>query len=305
MLYLESGEFLYLWKVILLLQRNTVSAPENTIPFIELGPVSPFSFDICPMGDAPKEEPHRHNFQELIWIREGEGRHVIDNVELKIKPRMFYLIAQGQVHFFIKGVGLKGTLIRFTDDFFFSEAKNVGWDYHETLFNLFTIHQSMKINPGEVMRFEEIMDTMLYEFNKKALGWTQLLRHLLSILLIQLERTRSKKQQSNNDLTALHKVHNNFINHLEQEYKTQHTVGYFAQKLCIAERQLSDIARKFSGKTAKRLILERLILEAKRYLKHTNVSSKEIAYILGFSDPSYFSKVFTQIVGQSPSSYRC
>lgn len=256
------------------------------------------------MGDAPKEEPHRHNFQELIWIKEGEGRHVIDNVVLKIKPQMFYLIAQGQVHYFLKGVGLRGTLIRFTDDFFFSEAKNVGWDYPETLFNLFTIHQSMKIDKGEVARLEEIMDAMAYEFDKKALGWTQLLRHLLSILLIQLERTRGKKQQHNNNLTAHHKVHNDFINHLEQEYKTQHTVSYYAQKLFMTERQLSDIVRKFSGKTAKRLILERLTLEAKRYLKHTNVSSKEIAYILGFSDPSYFSKVFTQIAGQSPSSYR-
>jgi len=287
-----------------LLQRKTIPATENNIPFIELGPVSPISFHICPMEDSLREEPHRHNFQELIWIREGEGRHVVDNVELKIGAQMFYLIAKGQVHYFLKGVGLKGILIRFSDDFFFSEAKNVGWDYPATLFNLFTIRQSLKIDKGEVARLEEIMEAMLYEFNKKTLGWRQLLRHLLCILLIQLERTRSKKQQSNNNLTAHYKVHNDFINHLEQEYKTQHTVSYYAQKLCMTERQLSCITRKFSGKTAKRLILERLTLEAKRYLKHTNVSSKEIAYTLGFPDPSYFSKVFTQIAGQSPSSYR-
>ena len=72
----------------------------------------------------------------------------------------------------------------------------------------------------------------------------------------------------------------------------------------MTERQLSDIVRRFSGKTAKRFILERLILEAKRYLEHTHTSIKEMAYMLGFHDPSYFSKVFTQIEGQRPSSYR-
>ena len=292
-----------------MISKKTSSSTERDIPFQELKLVDPISFHIRPsqysvIPDALKEKPHRHNFQELIWIKEGEGRHIIDNTILKIRPHMFYLIAQGQVHYFLQGIGLRGILIRFTDEFFFSEAKNIGWDYHATLFNIFTTHQSLKIDKGEVARFEEIMDTMLYEFNRKGLGWIQLLRHLLSILLIQLERTRSKKLKSNHNFTIHHTIHNEFINHLEQAYRTHHTVSYYAKKLCMTERQLSDIVRRFSGKTAKRFILERLILEAKRYLEHTHTSIKEMAYMLGFHDPSYFSKVFTQIEGQRPSSYR-
>ncbi len=156
-------------KVQPLHQKEIASAPQEEIPFIELGPVSPFSFDICPLTNSPvdtgayKEDPHRHNFQELIWIQEGEGRHSIDNRVLEIEPHMFYLIARGQVHYFLNGIGIKGILIRFTDDFFFSESKDNGWEYKATFLNRCTSHQSLKISKSEVARFEEIMKTMSYE----------------------------------------------------------------------------------------------------------------------------------------------
>ncbi len=299
----------YLVKVKLLIKKLTSFSKKHDIPFQELEPVESIPFHIRPLHyniipDALKEKPHRHNFQELIWIKDGEGEHNIDNIILKIRPNMFYQIARGQVHYFLQGIGLKGYLIRFTDDLFFSKTHNIGWDYHKTLFNIFTAHQSLKIDKAEVAYFEGIMDTMLYEFNNKAYGWVHLLRHLLSILFIQLERVGSKKLKNSHNLTASHSIHNAFINDLIQEYKKHHTASYYAQKLCISERQLSDIVRRFSGKPVKRFIRDWLVLEAKRYLQNTNISIKELTYTLGFSDPSYFSKVFRQIVGQSPNSFR-
>lgn len=290
-------------------RTKTLSATEQDIPFVELKQGDSTSFDIRPLHYSVKpnallEGPHRHNFQELIWIKGGKGRHNIDNVVWEVKPRTFYLIAKGQVHYFIEGIGLKGNVICFTDDFFFSETENIGWDYRATLFNLFTIHQSLKINKGEISKFEEIMNTMSQEYNKKLFGWTQLLRHLLSILLIQLERARRNEFQHNSDLTFHSKIHQAFIDLLEQDYKIQHVVSHYAHMLYVTPRQLSDILHKFSGKTAKCLILDRLCLEAKRYLQHTNTSIKEIAYTLGFHDPSYFGKIFKQVTGLTPKSYR-
>lgn len=279
------------------------------IPFVNLDEADPLPFHIRHLDfsvepDALKEEPHRHNFQELIWIKEGEGQHVIDNTTLMIEPHMFYLIAQGQVHYFLQGIGLRGNLIRFTDDFFFKESLNSGWDYYSTLFNLFAIRQSMKVVPEEAVHFEEIMDAMLREYDIKALGWVQLSRHLLGILLILLERTRSKMGTGITELTEYHHIHNTFISLLEQNYKQQHSVSYYARELYMSERQVSDAVRKISGKTPKRLILERIILEAKRYVTHTTMSIKEIAVTLGFDDPSYFGKIFKQITGKNPGSYR-
>ena len=72
----------------------------------------------------------------------------------------------------------------------------------------------------------------------------------------------------------------------------------------MTPRQLSDVVKKCTGKTAKVLILERIILEAKRHLQHSNASVKEIAYALGFKDSSYFSKVFKSMTGVSPNQYQ-
>src|SRR5690606_22538331 len=85
-----------------------------------------------------------------------------------------------------------------------------------------------------------------------------------------------------------------FITALEDNFRQEHSVSFYAEQIHMTPRQLSDIVKTCTGKTAKTLILERIILEAKRHLQHTNASIKEIAFALGFKDSSYFSKVFKQ-----------
>ena len=67
---------------------------------------------------------------------------------------------------------------------------------------------------------------------------------------------------------------------------------------------LSEVVKEQSGKPAISHIHERLILEAKRLLFHTDGSVKEIAYDLGFEDDSYFNRFFKRITQQTPSEYR-
>ena len=148
------------------------------------------------------------------------------------------------------------------------------------------------------------MERMWLEDQTTAFGQTDVLGHLLNILLIQLERTRRKTVQQQKHLTEHAHIYQAFITLLEQDYKQQHQVSHYANALHLSPRQLSDIVRRFSGKTGKQLIQERLILEAKRYLQHTNASVKEIAYTLSYNDPSYFSKVFKQIAGIAPHAYK-
>jgi len=52
------------------------------------------------------------------------------------------------------------------------------------------------------------------------------------------------------------------------------------------------------------IIKDRLILEAKRQLKFSNKTVKEIAFELGFDDPAYFSRLFSKGTGSSPAKYR-
>ncbi len=281
----------------------------NNIPYVELARGKPSSFHIRPlmrMVDpiALQEGPHRHNFQELLWVKSGSGQHKIDQTILDIEPQTFYLIAQGQVHYFIQGVNLEGYLIRFTDDFLLGHTSRAEWDYRTTLFSHFAIHQSLMIEQQDIVFFEQVMTRMWQEYQGSAFGQLSLLGHLLHILLIQLERTRQKGLEEQPPLTEHAQLYQSFLSALEQHYKEQHKVSYYAHRLHLTSRQLSTIAHRYAGKTAKQLIRERLILEAKRYLQHTNASVKEIAYSLGYNDPSYFSKVFKQVLGVAPHGYK-
>jgi len=82
------------------------------------------------------------------------------------------------------------------------------------------------------------------------------------------------------------------------------TVDYFADKLHISPRYLSDMLRSLTGQSARQHIHEKLIEKAKEYLSTTSLSVAEIAYRLGFERPQSFNKIFKQKTELSPLAFR-
>ena len=83
-----------------------------------------------------------------------------------------------------------------------------------------------------------------------------------------------------------------------------HQVQDYAGLMAITEKYLNELCKKTAGKTASELIHERIILEAKRLLLHSDLNNKEVAYFLSFDDPSHFSKFFKRKTGRTPSQFR-
>lgn len=282
---------------------------EQNIPYFSLESEVGRNFDIRPLRrqvspELLQEGPHRHSFQELLWVKSGYGRHKIDDDILEIQSDTFYLITRGQVHLFIEGVDLEGYILRFSDEFLPDDMNTSGWDYRMTLFSHFSVHQMLSPHPDDIPTFQLIMDRMWDEMQDNDFGKMHILRHLLSILLILLERSRRRAPEDHSAQDANLEIFQQFIALLEAQHRDHHSVLYYAEQAHLTPRQLSDIARTCTGKTAKTLILERVVLEAKRLLKHSNASVKEISYALGFKDPSYFSKVFKNLTGKSPNQYK-
>ena len=76
-----------------------------------------------------------------------------------------------------------------------------------------------------------------------------------------------------------------------------------AEKLAMNTSTLYAIVKEFSGVSPKEWITNRLIQEAQRKLHYTDISVKELAYDLGFSDPDYFSRLFKKSTGKSVSTF--
>lgn len=82
------------------------------------------------------------------------------------------------------------------------------------------------------------------------------------------------------------------------------SVRFLAEKVHLSPNYLSDLLKKETGKSAQDHIHYQLIEEAKTVLLHSNASVSEIAYDLGFEYTQYFSKLFKQKTGLTPSEYR-
>lgn len=95
------------------------------------------------------------------------------------------------------------------------------------------------------------------------------------------------------------------FNHLiEKNYATLKRPAAYAERLNISTHYLNECIKNVTGTSASEQIRERIILEAKRLLYHSDKSVKEIAFELGYEDYPYFSRLFTKSAGMSALAFR-
>jgi AraC-like DNA-binding protein len=95
-----------------------------------------------------------------------------------------------------------------------------------------------------------------------------------------------------------------FIKLLSQHYLSHREVSFYAEKLNINEKYLTQLLKRKTGKTARQFITEMVILEAKVVLNENRLSVKEIASRLHFENQFHFSRFFKQYAGVSPTEYK-
>lgn len=95
-----------------------------------------------------------------------------------------------------------------------------------------------------------------------------------------------------------------FRRDLEQHFRSHRSVENYAAALGVAEKRLRSACLAITGQTPVQLVHLRLIVEAERQLRYTSMPIAQVAYFLGFEDPAYFSRFFTQRIGVSPRDFR-
>lgn len=91
---------------------------------------------------------------------------------------------------------------------------------------------------------------------------------------------------------------------LEQNYTKLKRPAAYAQKLNISTPYLNECVKNTTGYSVTYHIHQRIILEAKRLIYHSNKSIKEITAELGYDDYPYFSRLFMKIAGMSALTFR-
>ncbi|MHC0446528.1 helix-turn-helix domain-containing protein [Flavobacterium sp. 3-218] len=132
-----------------------------------------------------------------------------------------------------------------------------------------------------------------------------MLRILLKLIILKSTRIwkhqhRLAEESQQADVQFLRK----FSKLVEQHYRTLHTVADYADLLFVTPKNLSKKIGLVSKRTPNDIIKERIVLEGKRLLAHTQMTVKEIAYSLNYEDDAYFIRFFTKNTGLSPISFR-
>lgn len=247
--------------------------------------------------------PHSLDFFVFMLITEGEYEHVLDEKTYQLQAGDLFIICPNQIHNFTKLDGFDGYIVTFSECFlkdfliFFNPMVK-----YELLYEFYLIKQ-IKLSTYTVNQFISVYLLLLEETQKESdLCQKLILLNLFSVILHNIER-----ELKSNILVRKIMIDNVFMNFkkvLCEDINYKYNVQYYADKMKISIRTLQTVSKRNMNKTPKEIIDDNLIIECKRQLLMSNFLIQEVAFALGFDDPSAFSKYFKKNTGLSPIEFK-
>jgi AraC family transcriptional regulator, transcriptional activator of pobA len=258
--------------------------------------------DDIPIGGERLREPHRHDYHEFIWIRAGSGVHLIDGRPIETAAETITVIGRGQVHQFHTANNLKGGVLRFTDEVLHGGGERIasGWLLTGQAGRVVRVPRDQC--PIVQALFEAIADETRAGPDAYAVD---LQRHRISMLVLLVERWYDQVRVARNDADDGDvQLHRRFAQQLEADFSVHHDAGHYARALGLPAAALAQALGRLTGRSTKELIIERVMLEATRLLRFTDLAIGTISHRVGFADQLYFSRAFKRSSGHSPLRYR-
>jgi len=255
-------------------------------------------------GGKP-DRPHRHEFYTILLIRDACGTHVVDYVEYPMNPGTVFLLCPGQVHQVISTCKPSGDILMFNDEFLDRNFVSYQFITNLGLFSQSTTTPPLRPDEQGMKKLSLLASEIKQAFGSESPFKFDIIAAYLKLFLIECN-TYAPVPQSNNPQTIqsgriLVQI---FKEVLENRFKEWHKVSDYAAELNITPDYLNNVIKSSVGKSAKEMIIYRIVVEAKRLGLHTSLTSKEIAYQLGFDDPAHFSKLFRNETGEPFSAFR-
>ncbi len=245
-----------------------------------------------------------NNFK-IYWIQEGEGQYEIDFDAFEIKKSGLFFLSPGQI-FTVKSEKVKsGFQISFDKEFYCVETHGKEIACNGILFNNALRATYITLDSNEALLFSGIIDNMIREINDPGAAHRAMLETYLRMLLIQsLRKLDEQRPVMDKGEKDTHQLAGDFIALIEKNFRQSHSVAEYAEQLFISPKSLSKRLKLLGYPTPTQMIRDRVMIQGKRELRYSQKSIKEIAYELGFEDPSYFTRLFKKETGQSPQFYR-
>ncbi len=283
--------------------------PILTVQDVELDPGT-VEFDIRRIEDlsAPVLRnalvAHRCNFYQILWVTQAEGTFWLDLDGYPVKPNTMIFVSPGQIHAAEPHGAVSGYIIGFTSGFFSDSP-----DDANALIQLPYFHgvgAAPVLYPDEALAglFTSVCQQLEQETRVPLDGQVAILHSYMRILLVEARRSHENRPGATRSEETGMILTKRFMQLVEANYLDTSSVADYADMLHVTANHLIETVKRTVGQPAGKIIHERLLLEARRLLRYSDLPVAEIATYLNFEDPSYFSRFFRKHVGVSPTEFR-
>ncbi|MEO9511012.1 MAG: helix-turn-helix transcriptional regulator [Flavobacteriaceae bacterium] len=246
----------------------------------------------------------RYNYYTIFLIEKGNFQLKIDLDKFDLPPKTAICLSPYQPFMMISNEETVGYMINFHPDFFCTYRHQNEIETEGVLFNNFSSEPFFKIS--NLSKLIAHIFHMNEEIQENSIGIHEVLISSLKIFLINLIREKQQTDALQNASKVNEKpvLMQNLVDCIEEHFKSLHTSSDYAKILFVTPQLLNKVVQSECNISISQLIMNRIMIEAKRELYLTSKSIKIISNELGYTDEFYFSRVFKKQVGVSPKMYR-
>lgn len=259
-----------------------------------------FGLDDAKLVAKEPNEPHIHDYEELLIGLEGQLDHFIDFRSETIDAPYISFITAGKIHR-LKPLSKDGCcniwVIRFKSDFIAETSFQLYSSFHDKA------NMCMKLD-GCFVRFNTLCSMMYDEYSRDDADMAIIKQLLISLICIIESEKRKGSTEPVDNKNVQNNTFKSFLQVLENHYREQRSVDFYADKLFMTSRNLNLICQRILHQSVSEIVETRKLLEAKNMLITTDKTVSEIGFDLGFNEKTYFTHVFKKKAGMSPSEFR-
>lgn len=255
---------------------------------------------------------HRADFYQLLWVSSGILRLQLDFQDVEVHVGEVLFIGLGQVCKYdvaasfphsddtasdCQSDNVQGISVLFSPEYLGEISADA--TLLRILASPLATHIS-SITPAVGSSFVTLLQMLLDEYAKPSYSLKNVVvQSYLRVLLAELATKRDGAMDR-----ATTPLAQQFLDAVENHLSEWSNVSDFLEHLMVNEKVLSQAVRQATGFTPKVYIDQRRLLQAKRQLIYSALSSKEIGYDLGFDEPTNFHKFFRKHEGMTPQEFR-